>query len=520
MDPTINKLLNKSSNRLLNKIRSNLNKPVTREVISDNIIFSDNRSLANTREIIDNYSRKEKQIDFEVSLQNEKIKKDYSVKEYDFSTEPTREEFSQYVDNLRKNNIDPSLREDLARRFRPFFMEIGEKSVRTIYDTETRKYLDAEGQERLNTVRVNERTQRVMPQSAEANQNLLKAFPDERVDRLVDIFNKKLNFSTFFYPNENKIGTVDDYDQPKYLIQSGRESANIYDGPSGAGRELVLVRDSATKYDSAKRLKSEYSSATLNAVNSFFPIDSITLANKPGVLYMDQDPIYLQNRTFNEFLFQEMLNQGLKTPLYEDYLQKNTELDIDGNVISTRTGYNRVGPNAIATARASNIDILPDAAGKKHNIMSTVQHEKTHAMAFGSGSYYNKHAFNLAEPKYDQFLGALLSIDRPGSGEYLSRGLMGSNYKTQEYVNRFPESGALYEEQRFVRGLGPNEAIPAWAQGEAFKGDDNIYMHSKEQGMSKVWNDYLRKEKKGDEKYWTQRDSITKQRQEFYNQIR
>ena len=520
MDPTINKLLNKSSNRLLNKIRSNLNKPVTREVISDNIIFSDNRSLANTREIIDNYSRKEKQIDFEVSLQNEKIKKDYSVKEYDFSTEPTREEFSQYVDNLRKNNIDPSLREDLARRFRPFFMEIGEKSVRTIYDTETRKYLDAEGQERLNTVRVNERTQRVMPQSAEANQNLLKAFPDERVDRLVDIFNKKLNFSTFFYPNENKIGTVDDYDQPKYLIQSGRESANIYDGPSGAGRELVLVRDSATKYDSAKRLKSEYSSATLNAVNSFFPIDSITLANKPGVLYMDQDPIYLQNRTFNEFLFQEMLNQGLKTPLYEDYLQKNTELDIDGNVISTRTGYNRVGPNAIATARASNIDILPDAAGKKHNIMSTVQHEKTHAMAFGSGSYYNKHAFNLAEPKYDQFLGALLSIDRPGSGEYLSRGLMGSNYKTQEYVNRFPESGALYEEQRFVRGLGPNEVIPAWAEGEKFEGDDNIYMHSKEQGMSKVWNDYLRKEKKGDEKYWTQRDSITKQRQEFYNQIR
>ena len=75
MDPKINKILNKSSNRLLNKIRSNLNKPVTREVISDNIIFSDNRSLANTKEIIDNYSRKEKQIDFEVSLQNEKIKK-------------------------------------------------------------------------------------------------------------------------------------------------------------------------------------------------------------------------------------------------------------------------------------------------------------------------------------------------------------------------------------------------------------------------------------------------------------
>ena len=505
MDPTINKLLNKSSNPLLNKIRSSLNKPVTREVISDNIIFSDNRSLANTKEIIDNYSRKEKQIDFEVSLQNEKIKKDYSVKEYDFSTEPTREEFSQYVDNLRKNNIDPSLREDLARRFRPFFMEISEKSVRTIYDTETRKYLDAEGKERYNTVRVNKRTQRVMPQSAKGNQNLLKAFPDERVDRLVDIFNKKLNFSTFFYPNENKIGTVDDYDQPKYLIQSGQRSANIYDGPSGAGRELEL--------------EYEHSQSTLNTVNSFFPIDSITLANKPGVLYMDQDPIYLQNRTFNEFLFQEMLNKGLKTPLYEDYLQKNTELDIDGNVISTRTGYNRVGPNAIATARASNIDIIPDAAGKKHNIMSTVQHEKTHAVGFG-GSYYNKHAFNLAEPRYDQFLGALLSIDRPGSGEYLSRGLMGSNYITQEYVNRFPESGALYEEQRFVRGLGPNEAIPAWAQGEAWKGDDNIYMHSKEQGMSKVWNDYLRKEKKGDEEYWTKRDSITKQRQEFYNQIK
>ena len=173
MDPTINKLLNKSKNPLLNKIRSSLNKPVTREIISDNIIFSDNRSLANTKEIIDNYSRKEKQIDFEVSLQNEKIKKDYSVKEYDFSTEPTREEFSQYVDNLQKNNIDPSLREDLARRFRPFFMEIGEKSVRTIYDTETRKYLDAEGKERLNTVRVNKRTQRVAPGSAEANQNLL-----------------------------------------------------------------------------------------------------------------------------------------------------------------------------------------------------------------------------------------------------------------------------------------------------------------------------------------------------------
>jgi len=58
VDPTINKLLNKSSNPLLNKIRSSLNKPVTREVISDNIIFSDNRSLANTKEIIDNYTRK------------------------------------------------------------------------------------------------------------------------------------------------------------------------------------------------------------------------------------------------------------------------------------------------------------------------------------------------------------------------------------------------------------------------------------------------------------------------------
>ena len=507
MDPTINKLLNKSSNPLLNKIRSSLNKPVTREIISDNIIFSDNRSLANTKEIIDNYSRKEKQIDFEVSLQNEKIKKDYSVKEYDFSTEPTREEFSQYVDNLQKNNIDPSLREDLARRFRPFFMEIGEKSVRTIYDTETRKYLDAEGKERLNTVRVNKRTQRVAPGSAEANQNLLKAFPDQRVDRLVDIFNKKLNFSTFFYPNKNKIATVDDYDQPKYLEQSGERFADVYDSPDSAGRTLDL--------------NSEYNQKIVKRINRFFPIDSVTLANKPGVLYMDQDPIYLQNRTFNDFLFQEMLNRGLQAPIYEDYLQKSTELDIDGNVIRTRKGYNQVGPKAVATAGYSNIDVMPidQLEDKKYSKFSTYQHEKVHMMGY-KGIYYDKRDFNLASPSYDQFLGALLDINRPGSGQYLSPGYYNRNRYLQEYVNRFPESGALYEEQKFVRGLGPNEVIPAWAEGEKFKGDENIKMHSREQGMHKGWNDYLRREKYGDEKYWTQRDSITKQRQEFYNQIK
>ena len=507
MDPTINKLLNKSKNPLLNKIRSSLNKPVTREIISDNIIFSDNRSLANTKEIIDNYSRKEKQIDFEVSLQNEKIKKDYSVKEYDFSTEPTREEFSQYVDNLQKNNIDPSLREDLARRFRPFFMEIGEKSVRTIYDTETRKYLDAEGKERLNTVRVNKRTQRVAPGSAEANQNLLKAFPDQRVDRLVDIFNKKLNFSTFFYPNKNKIATVDDYDQPKYLEQSGERFADVYDSPDSAGRTLDL--------------NSEYNQKIVKRINRFFPIDSVTLANKPGVLYMDQDPIYLQNRTFNDFLFQEMLNRGLQAPIYEDYLQKSTELDIDGNVIRTRKGYNQVGPKAVATAGYSNIDVMPidQLEDKKYSKFSTYQHEKVHMMGY-KGIYYDKRDFNLASPSYDQFLGALLDINRPGSGQYLSPGYYNRNRYLQEYVNRFPESGALYEEQKFVRGLGPNEVIPAWAEGEKFKGDENIKMHSREQGMHKGWNDYLRREKYGDEKYWTQRDSITKQRQEFYNQIK
>ena len=507
MDPTINKLLNKSKNPLLNKIRSSLNKPVTREIISDNIIFSDNRSLANTKEIIDNYSRKEKQIDFEVSLQNEKIKKDYSVKEYDFSTEPTREEFSQYVDNLQKNNIDPSLREDLARRFRPFFMEIGEKSVRTIYDTETRKYLDAEGKERLNTVRVNKRTQRVAPGSAEANQNLLKAFPDQRVDRLVDIFNKKLNFSTFFYPNKNKIATVDDYDQPKYLEQSGERFADVYDSPDSAGRTLDL--------------NSEYNQKIVKRINRFFPIDSVTLANKPGVLYMDQDPIYLQNRTFNDFLFQEMLNRGLQAPIYEDYLQKSTELDIDGNVIRTRKGYNQVGPKAVATAGYSNIDVMPidQLEDKKYSKFSTYQHEKVHMMGY-KGIYYDKRDFNLASPSYDQFLGALLDINRPGSGQYLSPGYYNRNRYLQEYVNRFPESGALYEQQKFVRGLGPNEVIPAWAEGEKFKGDENIKMHSREQGMHKGWNDYLRREKYGDEKYWTQRDSITKQRQEFYNQIK
>jgi hypothetical protein len=506
MDPTINKLLNKSKNPLLNKIRSNLNKPVTREVISDNIIFSDNRSLANTKEIIDNYSRKEKRIDFEVSLQNEKIKKDYSIKEYDFSTEPTREEFSQYVDNLQKNNIDPSLREDLARRFRPFFMEIGEKSVRTIYDEETRRYLDAEGKERLNTVNVNKRTQRVVPGSAEANQNLLKAFPDQRVDRLVDIFNKKLNFSTFFYPNENKIATVDDYDQPEYLVQSGERFADVYDGASGAGKTL--------------NLNSEYSQKTAKRIDRFFPIDSVTLANKPGVLYMDQDPVYLQNRTFNDFLFQEMLNRGLQAPIYEDYLQKTTELDIDGNVIRTRRGYNRT-QGAFGVARYSDITVKPidQLEAKTDSKFSTYQHEKVHSMGW-KGMYYNTRDFNLASPGYDQFLGAILDINRPGSGQYLSPGYYDRNRKLQEYVNRFPESGALYEQQKFVRGLGPNEVIPAWAEGEKFKGDDNIKMHSREQGMHKGWNDYLRREKYGDEKYWTQRDSITKQRQEFYNQIR
>ena len=234
---------------------------------------------------------------------------------------------------------------------------------------------------------------------------------------------------------------------------------------------------------------------------------------------MDQDPVYLQNRTFNEFLFQEMLNRGLQSPIYEDYLQKTTEFDINGNVIRRSRGYNRVGPRAIATAGYSNIDVLPiDQLGeKKESKFSTYQHEKAHTIGY-KGDYYDHREFNLASPSYDQFLGALLDINRPGSGQYLSDN--SRNWYLQNYVNSFSESGALYEEQRFVRGLGPNEVIPAWAEGEKFKGDDNIKMHSREQGMHKGWNDYQRREKYGDEKYWTQRDSITKQRQEFYNQIR
>jgi hypothetical protein len=389
-------------------------------------------------------------------------------------------------------------------------MEIGEKSVRNIYDKEQRRYLDAEGKERSKGVRVNKRTQRVAPGSAEANQNLLKAFPDERVDRLIDIFNKKLNFSTFFYPNENKISGVDVYDQPEYLKQPGQRFANLVDGVT------VGVANSTLDLDS------EYSQKRIDEINRFFPIDTVTLANKPGVLYMDQDPVYLQNRTFNEFLFQEMLNRGLQSPIYEDYLQKSTEFDIDGNVIRRSRGYNNVSRGALATAGYSNIHVLPiDQLGeKKESKFSTFQHEKVHMMGY-KGDYYDHREFNLSEPSYDQFLGALLDINRPGSGKYLSDNYR--NRKLQDYVNRFPESGALYEEQRFVRGLGPNEVIPAWAEGEKFEGDDNIKMHSREQGMHQGWNDYLRKDKYNlgvSEKYWTQRDSITKQRKEFYNQIR
>jgi len=116
MDPTINKLLNKSSNPLLNKIRSSLNKPVTRDVDVDrtNINSSNFDKVPNLKELIN-------------QKESESV---YFSDDIDFSKEPTKEEYEKYKEFFTTSSdkyidfkIKPENRAKLARRYAPFFKQ-------------------------------------------------------------------------------------------------------------------------------------------------------------------------------------------------------------------------------------------------------------------------------------------------------------------------------------------------------------------------------------------------------------
>jgi len=164
---------NKRKKSLLDKFTSKLNKPVTRDVVVDKT----NVSSPNVKKIDP----------LGTNIQDYQDPKDYKSKNVffgdsiDFDQPPTREEyeryksFFKYSSKKRDDNffIRPSNREKLASRYRQFFYDEGVSQGDTIYRGNTPYNL-----------------------SVIKNEALLKRFPEQRVEKLVDLVNKNLNFDT------------------------------------------------------------------------------------------------------------------------------------------------------------------------------------------------------------------------------------------------------------------------------------------------------------------------------------
>lgn len=362
MDPTINKLLNKSSNPLLNKIRSNLNKPVTRDVVVDKT----NVSLPNVEKIDP----------LGTNIQDYQDPKDYKNSNVffgdsiDFDQPPTKEEYERYKSffdysyKKRDDNffIRPSNREKLALRYRQFFYDDGVSRGDTIYRGNTPYNL-----------------------SVIKNEALLKRFPEQRVEKLVDLVNKNLNFDT----------VRKDYEEAR----GGR----FYD--------LTTSSVQVLPNESPRPLEGEYTSGGImrggvpgNMYQRYYPEDIYSSVinrrtDPQGILAdslnqnMDRNVLGYdyEARKFQRYNLEEMINFGLAVPTRYD------ESGAAGTGLSTQALY-RFGDKTIYLGdrygydydkhgmykRYRSIPIYPEE-NRSRSVEGIIYHEGLHGAEFPTG---------------------------------------------------------------------------------------------------------------------------------------
>lgn len=411
--------------KLLESVRSNVNTPIQRESVVESTSASQTK-IETTQENIDINPTRRK----------------YEITSYDFDKDPTQQEFDIYRESLEKDLYEPSLRKQLALRFRPFYMSEGESKSDTIFGVNA---------------------------GAKGNELLLSRFPEERKKRLIDLFNENLSFDTTY-----------NYEDQKYLNIDGGYG-KIIDYPLGSSRQP--------------------SDKEMFIVNRNFPVTSTTMFDIPN---NDEENTYVEKRTFNDFLFEEMLNNALATPVFN----------------------RKVGRGTIATYHGqSGISVEQGKLKNYNDFLSTVLHEKGHSIHSGfGGMYYDKQSYNLADIGYDSMLGALLAKNKP----YKFTGY----HKHDEYVNRFPEAGALYEEALFTSGLQVSDSLRKPLDAYLPHSVRNTRQFALNQGVSKHYYDYVKenpdklkyfsKEEydKNPEAFENKLDSILSSRMDLYNKIR
>ena len=329
MDPTINKLLNKSSNPLLNKIRSSLNKPVTRDVVVDrtNINSSNFDKVPNLQKLIN-------------QKESESV---YFSDDIDFSKEPTKEEYEKYKEFFSTSSdkyidfkIKPENRAKLASRYAPFFKQEGiERS-----ETFTREYIPSKYRfnGKVGFLKNNPFAQQYgevskYPSGPEPNHSysdptypyryevdynlgrmmqygLGKVFTDERIDTLVSRVNKNLDFDTVRAPKTNNFRESEKafigLDQPPYVGTPDEDTPKNY------------KRIYSGRINDLDRVDQVYS--------RFYPIDrkrqmADVFASVTG-RERDEDAIYADSlnydyepRSFQNYNVLEMLNNAYRTPV-------------------------------------------------------------------------------------------------------------------------------------------------------------------------------------------------------------
>lgn len=417
MDPKVKKLLD--------KIRSNINIPLQRESVVESTGAKQTK-IETTEERIDINPTKRK----------------YEITSYDFDKDPTQQEFDIYRESLEKDLYQPSLRKQLALRFRPFYMSEGESKSDTIFDVNA---------------------------GAKGNELLLSRFPEERKKRLIDLFNENLSFDTTY-----------NYEDQRYNVGIGAY-AQIRDYPRG---QIPTI-----------------SKKDMFTVNRNFPVTSTTMFNIPNT---SKENTYIEKRTFNDFLFEEMLNNALGTPVEN----------------------RNVGIGTIATYRGkSGISVEQEKLKDYDDFLSTVLHEKVHAIHSGfGGAYYDKTTYNLTDIGYDSMLSALLAKTKPGK--------FTDYHELDEYVNRFPEGGALYEEALFTSGLEVSDSLRKPLSEYLPHSVRNTRQFALNQGVSKHYYDYIKENPdqmsyfskkeydKNPEAFENKLDSILFNRMNLYNKIR
>ena len=371
MDPTINKLLNKSSNPLLNKIRSSLNKPVTRDVDVDrtNINSSNFDKVPNLKELIN-------------QKESESV---YFSDDIDFSKEPTKEEYEKYKEFFTTSSdkyidfkIKPENRAKLARRYAPFFKQEGIERSKTF----TRQYVPSNY--RFNgkvgflknnpfiqqygevskypsgpkpNVSYNDPT---YPYRYEVDYNLGrmmqygldKVFTDERIDTLVSRVNKNLEFDTVINNNPTRYiesEAMIGMDQPPYVgtpdEDTPKKYRTIYSGRLGDLGQMRQVYSRFYPIDRKRQMADVFASVTGRERDE-------------DAIYADSLNYDYEPRSFQNYNVLEMLNNAYRTPVgirtidgsggtqaeYDPNTNRIFVDKYDGYTSLSRSGYYQTNP--------------------------------------------------------------------------------------------------------------------------------------------------------------------------------